>query len=165
MKRALLICLSLVLALVGWSAVGAEDGFYVIPSMKVVPKTGKTATYGTRDDGALQKGVASPSPRFTDNGNGTVTNNLTKLIWMQNASSFVSGRTWAQALSEANLLQSGSIPGLFQPSGSILGLPTIWKHSWPFPAICQHRWSFPAVWQHLWPFLAMCQHFWQFPAI
>jgi hypothetical protein len=41
MKRVLLIFLSLVLALVSWSTVGAEDGFYVIPSMKVVPKTGQ----------------------------------------------------------------------------------------------------------------------------
>lgn len=106
MKRVLLICLSLVLALVGWSAVGAEDGFYVIPSMKVVPKTGQTATYGTRDDGALQKGVAWPTPRFTDNGNGTVTDNLTRLIWMKNADAFGT-KTWADALSAANGLKSG----------------------------------------------------------
>lgn len=33
MKRVLLICLSLVLALVGGSAVGAEDGFYVKPKL------------------------------------------------------------------------------------------------------------------------------------
>ncbi len=46
MRRALLISLSLVLALVGWSTVCAEDGFYVIPAMKgkyaPVPKTGQT---------------------------------------------------------------------------------------------------------------------------
>jgi hypothetical protein len=106
MKRVLLICLSLVLALVGGSAVGAEDGFYVIPSMKVVPKTGQTTSYATGDDGAWQKGVASPSPRFTDNGNGTVTDNLTRLIWMKNASPF-GPITWDQALTAANGLKSG----------------------------------------------------------
>jgi hypothetical protein len=106
MKRVLLICLSLVLVLGGWSAVGAEDGFYVIPSMKVVPKTGQTATYGTRDDGALQKGVASPTPRFTDNNNGTVTDNLTRLIWMKNANAFGT-KNWADALTAANGLKSG----------------------------------------------------------
>jgi hypothetical protein len=106
MKRVLLICLSLVLALGGWSAVGAEDGFYVIPSMKVVPKTGQTETYGTRDDGALQKGVAWPTPRFTDNGNGTVTDNLTRLIWMKNANAFGT-KTWDDALTAANGLKSG----------------------------------------------------------
>jgi hypothetical protein len=111
MRRAMLITLSLVLALVGWSTVGAEDGFYVIPSMKVVPKTGQTSSYGTRDDGALQKGVAWPTPHFKDNGNGTVTDNLTGLIWMKNANAF-GLRTWDAALSEAIGLHSGSIPGL-----------------------------------------------------
>ena len=92
MRRVLLIFLSLVLALVGWSTVCAEDGFYVIPTMKgnyaPVPKTGQTTSYGTGDDGALQKGVAWPTPRFTDNSNGTVTDNLTRLIWMKNANAF-----------------------------------------------------------------------------
>jgi hypothetical protein len=110
MRRFLLIFLSLVLALVGWSTVGAEDGFYVIPAMKgkyaPVPKTGQTTSYGTRDDGALQKGVASPSPRFTNNGNGTVTDNLTGLIWMKNAG-VIGQQTWADALGIANNLQSG----------------------------------------------------------
>ncbi len=107
MKRVLLICLSLVLALGGWSAAFAEDGFYVIPSMKVVPKTGQTETYGTRDDGALQKGVAWPTPRFTDNNNGTVTDNLTRLIWMKDALA-LSLKTWDAALSAANSLASDS---------------------------------------------------------
>jgi hypothetical protein len=116
MRRFLLISLSLVLALAGWSTVGAEDGFYVIPAMKgkyaPVPKTGQTASTLSKDDGDLEKGEAWPTPRFTANGNGTVTDNLTKLIWLQNAYSFVSGRSWANALIEANILQSGSIPGL-----------------------------------------------------
>ena len=103
MKRVLLICLSLVLALVGGSAVGAEDGFYVIGGGKSasVPKTGQTTSYGTRDDGALQKGVAWPTPRFTDNQNGTVTDNLTRLIWMKKANAFGT-KTWADALTTAN---------------------------------------------------------------
>jgi hypothetical protein len=106
MKRILLICLSLVLALVSWSAVCAEDGFYVIPSIKVVPRTGQTTPYAAGDDGALQKGVAWPTPRFTDNGNGTITDNLTQLIWMKDANAF-GVRTWDQALSEANGLKNG----------------------------------------------------------
>jgi hypothetical protein len=115
MRRALLITLSLILALVGWSAVGAEDSFYVIPAMRgkyaPVPKTGQTASYATGDNGALQKGVAWPTPRFTinllfDTGVGTVTDNLTGLIWMRNANAF-GQRTWGQALSDANGLKSG----------------------------------------------------------
>ena len=40
---------------------------------------------GTGEDGEFQMGVVWPNPRFTDNGNGTVTDNLTGLIWLQNA--------------------------------------------------------------------------------
>ena len=92
MKRVLLITLSLVLALVGWTAVYAEDGFYVIAGQKAnyapVPKTGQTTSYGAGDDGALQKGVAWPTHRFIDNLNGTVTDKLTGLVWMKNANAF-----------------------------------------------------------------------------
>ena len=63
MKRVLLIFLSLVLALVGWSAVGAEDGFYVIPTMKVVPKTGQIDNlwHERRRDLEEGRGLAFPS--------------------------------------------------------------------------------------------------------
>jgi hypothetical protein len=71
-----------------------------------VPKTGQTASYATGDDGDLEKGVAWPTPRFTDNGNGTVTDNLTGLIWLKNANCF-GARNWTQALSDANTLNSG----------------------------------------------------------
>jgi hypothetical protein len=72
-----------------------------------IPKTGETTNYGTGTDGVLQKGVAWPSPRFTDNGNGTVTDNLTSLIWLKNANCF-SAETWANALVQADGLANGS---------------------------------------------------------
>jgi hypothetical protein len=72
-----------------------------------LPKTGQTTSYSTGDDGDLERGVAWPSPRFTDNGNGTVKDNLTGLIWLKDANCF-SRRTWAQALSDANSLANGS---------------------------------------------------------
>jgi hypothetical protein len=71
-----------------------------------VPKTGQTRSYATGDDGNLEKGVAWPSPRFTDNGDGTVTDNLTGLIWLKNANCF-GIRAWAQALADANGLGAG----------------------------------------------------------
>jgi hypothetical protein len=122
MRRALLIVLSLVLALVAWTTVCAEDNFYVVPAMKgnyaPVPKTGQMQSHATGDDGDLHKGVASPTPRFTNNNNGTVTDNLTGLIWMQNANAFVVKKTWAEALSAAATvangiggLEDGSQPG------------------------------------------------------
>ena len=61
-----------------------------------VEKTGQTTLYATGDDGDLEKGVTWPNPRFTNNGNGTVTDNLTGLIWLRNANAF-STRTWEHA--------------------------------------------------------------------
>ena len=70
-----------------------------------LPKTGQTTSYVAGDDGALQKGVAWPAPRFTDNSNGTVTDILTGLIWLKNANCF--GQiTWADALTSVSALAS-----------------------------------------------------------
>ena len=70
-------------------------------------KTGQTTSYAAGDDGAFQKGLNPPSPRFTDNANGTVTDNLTGLIWLKNANAF-STQTWATALTSCNTLASGA---------------------------------------------------------
>lgn len=72
-----------------------------------LPRTGQTTSYATGDDGDLQKGVAWPIPRFTDNNNGTVTDNLTGLIWLKNANCF-GAQAWTTALTSANTLASGS---------------------------------------------------------
>ena len=50
-----------------------------------VPRTGQITQYVPGDDGELQKGVPWPNPRFTDNGNETVTDNLTGLMWLKDA--------------------------------------------------------------------------------
>jgi hypothetical protein len=62
---------------------------------------------GTGQTGDTQAGVAWPTPRFTANSNGTVTDNLTGLIWLKNADCF-SSQVWATAVSSANSLISGS---------------------------------------------------------
>ena len=49
-----------------------------------LPQTGQTTSYATGDDGDIQAGAAWPSPRFADNGDGTVTDNLTGLMWTKN---------------------------------------------------------------------------------
>ena len=82
-----------------------------------VAATGQTTCYdsagfviacaGTGQDGDVLAGVALPSPRFTDNGNGTITDNLTGLIWLKDAECFGT-RTWAEALTDANTLASGA---------------------------------------------------------
>ena len=50
-----------------------------------VAATGQSFSYASGDDGAQRKGVAWPASRFTDNTDGTVTDHLTGLIWLQNA--------------------------------------------------------------------------------
>ncbi len=77
----------------------------------------------TGQDGEYQKGVAWPNPRFTRNVDkngdgdctdvdescdGTVTDNLTGLIWLKNANRF-GLRTWSQALSDCNALADDGV--------------------------------------------------------
>jgi hypothetical protein len=77
-----------------------------------VPKTGQTTSYAAHDDGALQKGVAWPNPRFTDNSNGTITDNLTGLIWLKNANCPNTNRNWPTALNDvASLNSTGTMNG------------------------------------------------------
>ncbi|KJU83032.1 secreted protein containing DUF1566, partial [Candidatus Magnetobacterium bavaricum] len=73
-----------------------------------LPRTGQTTTYATGDDGALQKGVAWPSPRFTDNGDQTVTDNLTGLMWTKNAYISAATKTWQQALDYVASMNTGA---------------------------------------------------------
>ncbi|MBK5276060.1 MAG: DUF1566 domain-containing protein [Desulfuromonadales bacterium] len=85
--------------------------------MALVPQSGQVLCYdaagvdipcaGTGQDGDQQMGVPGPNPRFTDNGNGTVTDNLTGLIWLKNASC-LGQRQWTAALSSANTLANGA---------------------------------------------------------
>ena len=69
--------------------------------------SGEIDCEGTGQDGDLQKGVEWPNPRFTDHGDGTVTDNLTGLIWLKDANCF-GPQTWSEALSDCNGLASGS---------------------------------------------------------
>jgi hypothetical protein len=81
-----------------------------------VPQTGQTTCWdtvffviscaGTGQDGDIQAGVVLPSPRFTDNGVGTITDNLTGLIWLKNANCF-GALSWADAVAAANTLNDG----------------------------------------------------------
>ncbi|MCP3979406.1 MAG: choice-of-anchor C family protein [bacterium] len=91
-----------------------------------VPATGTTQCWddagtsipcaGTGQDGELQLGL-STNPRFLDNSDGTVTDNLTGLIWLKDANCF-GHDGWANALSASNSLAGGSC-GL--TDGSIAG--------------------------------------------
>ncbi|MCX5884364.1 MAG: DUF1566 domain-containing protein [Proteobacteria bacterium] len=78
-----------------------------------LPQTGQKKCYdtagnqitcpGTGQDGAIQAGVAPPSPRFQVNGD-CVTDNLTGLLWARNANLPNGTRTWYQAVDDCNNL-------------------------------------------------------------
>ena len=91
-----------------------------------IPRTGQVTSYVAGDDGAIQAGIAWPNPRFTDNGDGTVTDNLTALIWLKNANCTDTAGgidksggalTWTNALIWTNNLTSGQC-GLTDSSSS-----------------------------------------------
>lgn len=84
-----------------------------------VPRTGQATCYdaagsvttcgagvGLAQDGDLQLGVTWPNPRFTENGDGTVTDELTGLIWLEDANCFGT-QFWTDALAKANALFDG----------------------------------------------------------
>jgi hypothetical protein len=100
----------------------AENKVVVVPlidTVKGVPKTGQTKCYSddvpnaeilcdsTGQDGELQKGIVWPNPRFKDNLNGTVTDNLTGLAWLKNADCLNGVRNRTEALQFAGKLFDG----------------------------------------------------------
>jgi len=80
--------------------------------------------------GELQLGVISPNPRFTDNGDGTLTDDLTGLIWLKNANCFKL-IDWDSAMTAVKGLKDGDCgpdSGLILSDGSFPGdwrLPTM----------------------------------------
>ena len=86
-----------------------QDGEYEMGVDPVIEPTGGT-------EGAYNT-PAWTGVRFTDNGDGTVTDNLTALIWLKNAGC-IGLKTWAEALTSSNALADGDC-GL--TDGSIIG--------------------------------------------
>ena len=93
-----------------------------------LPQTGQATCYdasgtvitcsGTGQDGDLRAGVAWPSTRFMDNGNQTVTDNLTGLMWSKDgnapgptACSPGATKTWQSALDYVKCLNTNQYLG------------------------------------------------------
>ncbi len=76
----------------------APDGTIPEPAGNTgLARTGQKKPYALGDDGAVKAGVAWPQPRFTDTGDGTVTDTLTGLVWLADAGCL--GKTsWSDAL-------------------------------------------------------------------
>ena len=75
-------------------------------NMVSLARTGEMASYASGDDYSVRAGVAWPANRFIDNQNGSITDNLTGLVWLKNAGCF-SPADWSTALVAANQLASG----------------------------------------------------------
>lgn len=71
-----------------------------------LPKTGQIISYEDYDDGYYKKGYPLTPPRFTDNDDGTITDNATGLMWAKdgNAAGGNNGNpiTWPNALTYAH---------------------------------------------------------------
>ena len=92
-------------------------------SPRAIWKTGQTHSYAAGDDGDLQRGVAWPYPRFTDNGDGTVTDNLSGLMWLKDTNCF-GEITWQEALDKVADLNVN--PGSYSCEGYTAGY-TDWR--------------------------------------
>jgi hypothetical protein len=62
---------------------------------------------GTGQDGEIQAGVEFPAARFRDNGDGTVTDRLTHLVWLLDADCLGS-EFWEDALAVVAALNTGA---------------------------------------------------------
>jgi len=70
----------------------------------------------TGQDGDARSGLAPPQTRFVDNGDGTVTDNFTQLVWLKNANCIAHNPPdWEQSLNVA-----GQLPG--HPAFPVCGL-------------------------------------------
>lgn len=83
-----------------------------------VPQTGQTTSYAAGDDGNLRMGLEWPTPRFTDNGDQTMTDNLTGLIWTKDGKTPCPAactpgvyKTWQGALDYVTCVNSNNYLG------------------------------------------------------
>ncbi|MBF0622341.1 MAG: DUF1566 domain-containing protein [Magnetococcales bacterium] len=70
-------------------------------------KTGQTTSLLTGDDASSQNGAAWPTVRLNDNGDGTVTDNVTGLIWLQDGNC-ITNKDWTTAFTETQALAEGA---------------------------------------------------------
>jgi uncharacterized repeat protein (TIGR01451 family) len=85
-----------------------------------LPQTGQTKCYdslgneisctGTGQDGEIRAGVAWPNPRFTDNGDDTILDNLTGLMWTKDANLPGAMLTWQDGLDYVAGMNAGTYP-------------------------------------------------------
>lgn len=79
-----------------------------------LPQTGQKTSYIEGDAGSIQSGVEWPNPRFVDNGDGTINDKLTGLMWLKDGHCF-GNKAWQDALDI--IAEFNSSPNNFECSG------------------------------------------------
>jgi hypothetical protein len=82
-----------------WAVKGTGGGTIKLQS------TGAYVAFNSGDDGTIQAGVAPTFERWVDNGNGTLTDTVTGLVWLKMANCIQAD--WAGAVAAVNSLASG----------------------------------------------------------
>jgi hypothetical protein len=95
-------------------------GWHVQCGSICLPRTGQWQCYdtngdeidcpGTGQDGAIAAGIDWPHPRFNDYPDGTVTDNLTGLMWTKDANLPNGNRIWQEALDYVKGMNDGTYP-------------------------------------------------------
>jgi len=67
-----------------------------------LPKTGQKTSFAAGDDGDLQRGIPWPEPRFIDNGNGTVTDKVSGLMWTKDVQEIPLKMNWYDGIKTCN---------------------------------------------------------------
>jgi hypothetical protein len=131
----------------GHTLTGVYNKANTVINQARVPSTGLTDSVQDGDDGDLQKGVPWPNPRFTNNNDGTITDNLTGLIWptySENASGgcdYVNTLDWSEIFSTVASLEDGLCDLTDGSSPGDWRIPNIRElHS-----LVDYRYTYPAL--------------------
>lgn len=121
-----ILCLLIMLPLTGTASELSRTG-----QRTCFDQSGKSIDHtGSGQDGDLQNGKIWPEPRFIDNGDGTVTDHLTGLMWMTDGQ-YLGKMSWQAAMKGQELLKSPK-----KPSNKTLDLKSEYS-DWFLPDIHQ----------------------------
>lgn len=129
-----------------------------------LPVTGQTTVYRAGDDGHFQCGLDPATPpalrqrlgsgryssaRFVDNGDGTVTDNVTGLMWYADGIAAGAPRTWNNAIDDclalADVYADWRLPNAFE-AYSICGLEAGVTLGGFLTALTTSVWTSTTVW-------------------
>ena len=126
-----------------------------------LPKTGQTTSYEDYDDGFYKKGYNGRGVRFSDNNDGTITDNATGLIWAKDGNgagcnnggqlAWTAALTWAYNLDFAGH-EDWRLPNVFELYSICLldaGITAPYVNHTYFPnTVSSYYWSattYPAI--------------------